>query len=182
MSSAAAASLVHSVQFYDHPKMLVDRLCGLVGSALRRGDAALLLITAQHRVRLVKALADADIDVRDAAREGRFVMCDAAETLPLILAEGVPDRERFNATVGRLLFEMEGAAQRKSTKLFVFGELVALLWEKGNHAGALALEALWNEVMQEHRFHLHCAYPRWGFINDSGQGISAICEAHSHVG
>jgi hypothetical protein len=55
------------------------------------------------------------------------------------------------------------------------------LWEQGDQAGAIALESLWNEVLNQSAFHLHCAYPRWGFINDSGQGISAICDQHSHV-
>jgi hypothetical protein len=41
-----------------------------------------------------------------------------------------------------------------------FGEEVALLWSQGNVPGAIALESLWNDVVDHQRFSLLCAYPR----------------------
>ncbi len=42
----------------------------------------------------------------------------------------------------------------------IFGELVALLWQQGNHTAALHLETLWNELCPGvHPFSLLCAYP-----------------------
>jgi hypothetical protein len=180
MSAPATASHVHSVQFYDESKTLIDRLCGMVGTALPLGSAVLMVITLKHRVQLVKTLGDEEIDVRHAARAGRFVMCDAAETLELFMVDGLPDRARFDASVGRLIFGTKAAAPANT--LTVFGEMVAVLWEAGNQKGALALEELWNDVLQKHGFHLHCAYPRWAFVQDPDHlHMIDICRTHSHV-
>jgi hypothetical protein len=57
---------------------------------------------------------------------------------------------------------------------------VADLWAEGNKAGALALEKLWNDTLNESAFHLHCAYPRSLFGKNDG-GLRSICNAHSHI-
>ncbi len=62
----------------------------------------------------------------------------------------------------------------------MFGEVVDVLWEHGDKSGALALEKLWNDLLNERAFHLHCAYPQWLVEND-GDGIRDITEARSHV-
>jgi hypothetical protein len=63
--------------------------------------------------------------------------------------------------------------------LTVFGEMVSVLWDEGKKDAALQLEALWNDALRERAFHLHCAYPRLGFINDGDE--TAVCGAHTHV-
>lgn len=40
----------------------------------------------------------------------------------------------------------------------MYGEMVNLLWEKGNLSAALRLEQLWNELGKTHSFALHCSY------------------------
>src|SRR5438128_2169854 len=64
--------------------------------------------------------------------------------------------------------------------LVVFGEMVSVLWNEGNRVGALALEHLWNEVLKQQAFQLHCAYPRTLFVGDEA-GIFNICESHSQI-
>jgi hypothetical protein len=120
-------------------------------------------------------------DVRDAARTRRFVMCDASETLSTFMADGTPDRARFYATVGQLILATQ-AASAGNDQLTVFGEMVAVLWEEGNHTGALALEELWNQVLTGGGFHLHCAYPRYGFMKHPDHlHMIEICKAHTHI-
>jgi hypothetical protein len=52
----------------------------------------------------------------------------------------------------------------------------------GQKTGALQLEALWNDVLNNRAFHLHCAYPRSLFRHDAdAMGMRAICDEHSHV-
>ena len=71
---------------------------------------------------------------------------------------------------------------RGNAGLTVFGEMVAVLWEQGKKEAALELERLWNEILNGHPFHLHCAYPRWAFITDEDQdGLDAIYRTHSHL-
>ncbi len=171
---------VHSVHFYDTHDALIDRLSGVVCSGLLIGNSVLLVCTAEHRTQLLKTLERLEVDVRDYARAGRFTMCDASEMLAMFMADGLPDPGLFMSSVGKLLLDAKKAARSREQGLTIFGEMVAVLWEKGNKAGALALEKLWNDAMQERAFHLHCAYPGWLFDGDEGE-LRHICDLHSHV-
>ena len=179
MSSRAAA--VHSVHIYEGDSALIGRLCGIVASGLQTGDAVLIVATDFHRDQLVKQLEKAGIDVRVAAREGRFTMIDAQETLSTFMRHGRPDRDLFTASVGQLLVDAKKNARSKHQGLTVFGEMVAVLWDEGKKQAAIELETLWNEALNERAFHLHCAYPRSGFINTDDAELAAICHSHSHV-
>ena len=97
------------------------------------------------------------------------------------MVKGLPDRELFFNTVGKIVDTAKQAAWNAQRGLTAFGEMVAVLWEKGNYSGALQLEALWNELLNERAFHLHCAYPKWLFPERGGELAAAICESHSHV-
>ena len=173
-------SSVHSVQFYDTDQALIDRLCGVVSSALLVGNSVLIVATKDHRELLTKALQRLEVNVRNYAREERFTMCDADEMLSKFMVKGMPDPKLFLSTVGQLLLEVKKAARSKDLGLTVFGEMVAVLWDKGNKAGALALESLWNDLLNERAFHLHCAYPRSLFSQDE-PGMLNVCESHTHV-
>src|SRR4051812_5051497 len=173
---------VHSVHFYDEHSALIERLRGVVTSGLQIGNSILIVATAPHREQLVKELEKLGVDVRSHAREGRFTMLDAQETLDTFMLDGAPDRERFLDSVGSLLADAKNAARSKEQGLTVFGEMVAVLWEDGHKEAALQLEALWNDAMNDRVFHLHCAYPRWTFTKDRDEaGMADICHAHSHV-
>ena len=169
---------VHSVHIYNDPAALISRLCGIVSSSLRIGDAALVIATAEHRDKLVKELLRSGVNLRSHAREGRYMMLDAREVLSAFMANGRPDPQRFETVVVKLLSEARRASRSPEQGLTVFGEMVAVLWDDGNKDGAFRLEELWNEALQQRAFHLHCAYPRWGFINGDE---AAVCDMHSHV-
>lgn len=173
-------SAVHSVQFYDTHQALIDRLCGVVSSALLVGNSVLIVATKDHRDALTKALERLEVKVRDYAREDRFTMCDAEEMLSKFMVKGRPDPTLFLSSVGKLLRSVKRAAKSKEQGLTVFGEMVALLWDSGNKKGALALESLWNDLLNENAFHLHCAYPRSLFSQDEA-GMLNVCESHTHV-
>ena len=176
------APLVHSVHFYENHSALIGRLCGIVSSGLRTGNSILIVATAQHRLELVKGLKDGGIDVRSTAREGRFIMFDAKETLETFMVDGMPDAQLFQESVGQILIETKKKAISKDQGLTVFGEMVAVLWDEGNRKAALKLEQLWNDVLNDRAFHLHCAYPRWAFNSEGhDSGMESICHNHSHV-
>jgi len=171
---------VHSVHFYDNHDSLVDRLTGVVYSGLLVGDSVLMVCTEEHRLKLMQSLERLEIDVREYARKGRFTVCDATEMLAMFMIDGVPDARLFTASVGRFVLEAKKAARSKDEGVTVFGEMVAVLWESGNKAGAIALEQLWNDAMRGQVFHLHCAYPEWLFRGDAAE-LRQVCELHSHV-
>ena len=61
---SARAPAVHSVHIYNEQSALISRLCGIVSSSLRIGDAVLIVATAETRNQLITELRKSDVDVR----------------------------------------------------------------------------------------------------------------------
>ena len=177
MSSGAS---VHSVQFYDTPTALMDRLCAIVSAGLLSGDSLLIVATEEHREQLVAALYNLNVDVLDYAWGSRIIMCDAEELLAEFMVDGLPDPELFRNAVGDLVNETKGRDKGNDAGVIIFGEMVAVLWKEGNRVAALALEHLWNNLLAEQPLKLNCAYPRALFASDEA-GVLTICQSHSHI-
>src|ERR1700722_1771580 len=71
----------HVVQFYGEDESLLESLTRFVGGALMAGEAAIVVASRPHREALVRRLKACGLDTTRAAREGRYVSLDAAETL-----------------------------------------------------------------------------------------------------
>jgi hypothetical protein len=171
---------VHSVYFYDTEEALIQRLVGIVNSALNSGNAALMVVTPDHAEQLMQFLSSRLF--RTLQDTTRLTIVDADATLQRFMMDGSPDPERFFAAIKGLIDEASIPAEQVGGKLTVFGEMVAVLWGRGEKQAALALEQLWNETLQENRFFLHCAYPRTQFLFDKDpSGLMSICEQHTHT-
>jgi anti-sigma regulatory factor (Ser/Thr protein kinase) len=59
--------------------------------------------------------------------------------------------------------------------------MVALLWDEGNVPGAIALESLWNDLAEHHRFTLLCAYPTASLGAAALTDVHRVCDLHSAV-
>jgi DNA-binding NarL/FixJ family response regulator len=68
-------------QFYSDDTNLVERLTGLVDSALKSEDAAVVVATERHRLSLVRRLASLGVESARAEAAGRLILLDATETL-----------------------------------------------------------------------------------------------------
>ncbi len=168
----------HFVQFYEADGFLLNSLGGFIGQAITSGDAAIVVATQEHRDGLDELLQANGLDVTGAKTRGRYVSLDAAETLSRFMLDGSPEPARFNKIMGSII---AGVTDGRS-RIRAFGEMVALLWAEGNHAGAIRLEELWNDLQQAHSFSLFCAYPMNGlggekFIEPHG----SVCNVHSRV-
>jgi hypothetical protein len=173
-------SEAHIVQFYTDDAYLVGSLSQFVCSALAAGEAVVVVATKDHRQRLKKSLHAAHIDLDRVIEEGRYTTMDAAETLEKFMAGPLPDAQKFDSIVGSILRKAQTVVPGQ--RVAVFGEMVALLTEKGNFDGAIRLEQLWNELSQRHFFYLRCAYPVRGFRGErKGEPYSRICAEHSRV-
>jgi hypothetical protein len=67
-----------------------------------------------------------------------------------------PDPQLFEENVAALLAGLADRFPGRTVR--AFGELVDLLCERGQPGAAAALEDLWNELAQRHRFSLLCGY------------------------
>ncbi len=174
--------LIHSVHFYDHDGEMIDRLRGIVVSALATGNAVLVVATPEHRQELTNSLHQHWTNWAAARDEGRFLLVDAQETLGQFMVEGRPSRDLFRSAVGHLIREVRFTARSANRGLTAFGEMVAILWKDGQKQAALELEALWNELLSDGTFHLHCAYPKQSMTSEGDeQALQSVCDHHSHI-
>lgn len=173
---------VHSVQFYQEDRALIEELSRLIGTALVSGDSVVVVATKLHLDALARELAARDLHLAKAAAEGRYVALDAAETLSQFMVDRRPDPEHFTELLGGTIAKAKAAAKASEPHIVIFGEMVALLCAEGNYDAAIRLEELWNALADQHSFSLRCAYPMSGFQHDAqGDFFMKICAAHSAV-
>lgn len=167
----------HGVLLYDEFADIGGRLADFVAEGLDAAEAAVIIATPPHRDLFERSLGDR-VDLERARAEGRFVALDAAATIETFRVDGRIDPDRFHATIGSVL----DAAGRDDRPVRAFGEMVALLWDEGDRWAAIDLEALWNEIGQDHLLSLRCAYPM-ASLRRSGdlRAIHAVCSHHTDV-
>ena len=173
----------HSVQLYQSDAFLVDNLAELVGSALGGGSSAIVIATEAHLAALCTRLHERGFDLTSSACQARMVMRDAAESLTRFMVAGRPDWQKFKQFAEGLIQRVGSVrADTPPPTLFIFGEMVALLWAEGNRSAAIELERLWNEFAKHYSFQLHCAYPLHSFSDEADRAqFAQICKEHSHV-
>jgi PAS domain S-box-containing protein len=165
----------HLVQFYEHDEGLVDSITHFIGDGIGFGASAVIIATGDHLAQLERAWYARGVDIAPARSTGRYVTVDAQQALDALLVEGRPDAARFASTIAPLV----AAAAARGPRAVIFGEMVALLWSAGNHAGAVRLEELWNELAAKHAFTLLCAYPAATMASGPWQAVHSVCAAHS---
>jgi PAS domain S-box-containing protein len=163
----------HAVRFYDHEEELLGEITEFLDAGLRSGGYAIAIATADHRAELRRRLAG--FGGRGAAAPGdRLVLLDAEETLDAFMVDGHPDRGRFEAHLVPIILRAP-----PGRPLHAFGEMVAILCDRGQYEAAVALEALWNHLVRSHRFSLFCAYPRRLFAaKERSRAFQHVCGAH----
>jgi PAS domain S-box-containing protein/excisionase family DNA binding protein len=175
---AEPSTCEHFVQFYDADECLQDAVSTFFGTALRAGDAGIVVSTEAHRAGIEDRLRASDLDVSAARTDGRYISLNATETLKRFMVDGAPDANRFADVIGGVV----GRASEGGRRVRIFGEMVALLVADGNPAAAIRLEALWNELLQTHRFSLMCAYPMDSFGGEPLAGLLGdVCTTHRRV-
>lgn len=172
----------HVVQFYSDDGFLLDAISRFIGQALGAGDAAIVVTTDEHRDQLDQRLRARGLDTLAAMRQGRYISLDARACLAKFMRAGRPDRSMFTDLIGKIIDRARAAVGGDSSRVAIFGEMVALLWAEGNTEAAIELEHLWNELAGTRSFSLHCGYPLQGFGSEEhSESFRKICAAHSAV-
>jgi hypothetical protein len=167
----------HAVNFYDHDSDIVAEVARFVAAGLGRGERAVVVATAEQRDALDEVLLQYGADAVQARVMGRYLTLDARELLAKFMVDGLPDPQKFEATVGAVI----DAAASDGCAVRVYGEMVSLLWGDGNVNGTIELETLWNEVATTRAFTLLCGYPTSALTGDSLADTNLVCALHSEM-
>ena len=168
----------HVVTFYDRD----DDLCRTVGAflagAIKLGGGAIAIATEAHR-RLIEAeLRTSGIDVTDALGSGTLALCDAAATMASFMPDGRIDGDGFERVIGSVLRN----AAKTGGPVRAYGEMVALLWDRGDVPAAIELEERWNALARDHEFCLLCGYRASSVLGHGhADGLDRVCRLHSAV-
>ncbi|HYE74289.1 MAG TPA: MEDS domain-containing protein, partial [Blastocatellia bacterium] len=174
----AISNYDHFVQFYDSSEFLINTVSSFIGAGIAAGDDCIVVARGAYRKNLEDRLKSQGLRLNDGHTSPQYLFLDADETLAKLMVNGMPQAERFENVIGRLIKR----SIEHGKGLRVFGEMVAILWAKGQYDAAIHLEELWNDVHGHHSFSLFCAYPMSGFEGDGlDQRLKEVCERHSHV-
>lgn len=174
---AEMSACEHFVQIYETDDVFMDTLTGFISGGLMPGHSAVVIATAGHRRELDKRLTAMGLDVAAAKSQDQLISLDAEATLGKFLIRGWPDEDLFESVITDILM----GATNNGRKVRAFGEMVALMWARGDCGATVRLEHLWNRLCQKETFALFCAYPKSGFTENPSESITHICAQHSKV-
>ena len=167
----------HLVQIYEDDGVFLDTLAGFAGGGIRSGDGVIIIATATHLEALRSRLAESGLDLAAAEAEDRYIPVDAEALLSRLVFRGWPDDYLFRQGVTDLLARAGSGGRR----VRAFGEMVAILWARGQNAATVRLEHLWQGICQNEGLSLFCAYPKSGFTQDANVSIQELCALHSRI-
>jgi len=165
----------HLVQIYQEEGAFADSLEAFVAGGLRAGESVIVIATSEHLCELESRLLKHSIDLIAADLSEQFIALEASAVLAKFMVNGWPDDVLFEQVVMGLLKR----AGKGGRRVRAFGEMVAMMWARGQTAAAVHLERLWHKLCHKRGFSLFCAYPRNGFTENADASIREICAAHS---
>jgi hypothetical protein len=167
----------HVIQIYEDKGSFLDILTGFVGGGISAGDSVIVIATKEHIRGLEERLLKHGLYIDFLITENRYIPVDADTLLSSFMVKDWPDSTLFKKEINKLI---ERAGQN-SRKIRSFGEMVALLWSRGQNGATVQIEHLWNHFKQKNELSLFCAYPKSGFTRDINSSINQICGCHSKM-
>jgi hypothetical protein len=166
----------HAVRFYRSDEALAQIVADAVGRGLEAEQPALIVATPDHLALIVRELQLRGVDLEHLRLSRLFLVRDAARTLNDFMIDGVPDSSLFGMVMHPLLEEL--CQGRPGRIIHVYGEMVDVLWKRGETRAAIQLEMLWNDLANRHEFSLLCGYAMGNFYKDVER--REICSHHTH--
>ena len=128
----------HVVQLYQDQDFLNRAVCRFAAAALANGEGVILVPTVRHWNAFRPRLIAEGVEVEAAQKRGQLTIVDADETLPRFMHEGMPDSPVFLGLAADVV--TRARAGNRFPKVRWWGEMVNILWERGDVAASMNLE------------------------------------------
>src|SRR3954463_2363073 len=177
---AHAAPRDHMVQLYQDQDFLNRAVCRFAGAALANGEGLILVPTAEHWNAFRPRLEAEGVDVKTAQDRGQLTVVDADELLPRFMRHTMPEAPVFLGLAGEIIARTRSAGRFPRVRWW--GEMVNVLWERGDVAASMNLEDLFDRVAHEQDIAIFCS-----FVMDNFNGeihthmLPRLGENHSHL-
>jgi hypothetical protein len=170
----------HIVQLYQDHNFLKSAVCRYIGAGLANGDRIILFPTLTHWNAFRQRLETEGVDVQAARERGQLTVVDANEILPRFMRDAMPDPQVFNAVIGDVF--RQACAGGSYQKLRAWGELVNVLWERGDVAASMNLEDLFDQLNKKIGIAMFCSYLMDNFNGDvHAHMLPRLGTNHSHL-
>jgi len=177
---ADAAPRDHIVQLYQDENFLSRAVCRFAVSAINHGEGVILVPTSAHWNALRPRLEAEGVDVKPAQASGQLTVVDADQLLPGFMREAMPDAPLFLGLAAETIAQARGGD--RFTKVRWWGEMVNVLWERGDVAASMGLEDLFHKLAHDHEIAIFCS-----FLMDNFDGevhtrmLPRLGQNHSHL-
>ena len=177
---ADAAPRDHIVQLYQDQDFLNRAVCRFAAAALANGEAVILVPTLAHWNAFRPRLEAEGVDVEAVQGRGQLTVVDADELLPRFMREAMPDAPVFLGLAADVIARARGAG--RYPKVRWWGEMVNVLWERGDVAASMTLEDLFDQLAHGHDIAIFCSFLMDNFNGDvHARMLPRLGENHSHL-
>jgi DcmR-like sensory protein len=168
----------HFVQVYSDKDFLYEAVAEYTGTGLRRGEGVIIIARPAHRAGFMRELESGGVAASEALERGQLLMLDADETLGRFTPRGMPDWQTFHALIGGVIAKM----RLDYPTVRAYGEMVDVLWQRGERDAAIRLEEFWNDLAKLQTFSLLCAYHMDNLDAAAYKGpLECVCKVHTHL-
>ncbi len=168
----------HLVHFYEDDEALTAAVGKFVSGGLLAAELVTIIATREHLEAVGRHVRARGVDLDAVRTSGRLLFLDAHETLAAIMRDGAPDRGLFESVIGDVMSRRSAAANGIGQR--AYGEMVDILWKRGEKRAALHLEELWNGLQGRQPFTLLCAYAMGQFYKEPAT-IHGVCAPHTQI-
>ena len=175
-----AAPRDHIVQLYQDQQFLNRAVCRFAASAIANGEGVILVPTIAHWDAFRPRLESEGVDVKAAEKRGQLTIVDADNLLPTFMRDGMPDSPVFLGLAANVVSQARGDG--RYPKVRWWGEMVNLLWERGDVAASMNLEDLFDKLAHEQDIAIFCSFLMDNFDGDvHARMLPRLSENHSHL-
>ena len=177
---AGAAPCDHIVQLYQDQQFLNRAVCRFAAAAIANGEGVILVPTVAHWDAFRPRLESEGVDVKSAESRGQLTIVDADNLLPTFMRDAMPDSPVFLGLATDVV--TRARKNGRYPKVRWWGEMVNLLWERGDVAASMALEDLFDELAHEQDIAIFCSFLMDNFDGDvHARMLPRLGENHSHL-
>jgi hypothetical protein len=177
---ADAAPRDHIVQLYQDQQFLNRAVCRFAAAAIANGEGVILVPTVAHWDAFRPRLESEGVDVKAAEKRGQLTIVDADTLLPIFMRDGMPDSPVFMGLAANVVLEARGDG--RYPKVRWWGEMVNILWERGEVAASMNLEDQFDQLAHEQDIAIFCSFLMDNFDgNVHARMLPRLGENHSHL-
>jgi hypothetical protein len=177
---ASAGPRDHIVQLYQDQQFLNRAVCRFAASAIANGEGVILVPTPAHWEAFQPRLEAEGVDVKAAQDRGQLSVVDADELLPQFMRDAMPDAPVFLGLAADVIAKARGDG--RYPKVRWWGEMVNILWERGDVAASMNLEDQFDHLAHEHEIAIFCSFVMDNFNGEvHSRMLPRLGQNHSHL-